>query len=118
MRISVRIPALASFLALFSALSAADPAAAQDDELTVESVADGIFMLTGKGGNIGVSAGADGFLMIDDKFAPFADRIRDALHDHGDGATCRTETGPVIGARAAQAPERPSPSRTYRTLLT
>lgn len=81
MRIPVRIFALASFLASITALSAV----AQDDELSVESVVDGIFMLTGNGGNIGVSAGADGFLMIDDKFAPLADQIRDALHDLGEG---------------------------------
>jgi glyoxylase-like metal-dependent hydrolase (beta-lactamase superfamily II) len=36
-------------------------------------------MLIGAGGNIGVSAGADGILIIDDQFAPLAGRIRDAI---------------------------------------
>ena len=36
-------------------------------------------MLTGAGGNIGVSAGEDGILIVDDQFAPLADKIRAAL---------------------------------------
>ena len=36
-------------------------------------------MLEGSGGNIGVSAGPDGLLMIDDEFAPLADKIEAAL---------------------------------------
>ncbi len=38
-----------------------------------------ISMLVGAGGNIGVSAGDDGILIIDDQFAPLADKIRAAL---------------------------------------
>lgn len=38
-----------------------------------------VHMLTGAGGNIGVSAGADGILMVDDQFEPLAQRISDAL---------------------------------------
>ena len=33
------------------------------------------YMFTGAGGNIGVSAGEDGILIIDDQFAPLADKI-------------------------------------------
>lgn len=40
-------------------------------------------MLVGQGGNIGVSAGADGILIVDDQYAPLADRIRAALADLG-----------------------------------
>lgn len=42
-------------------------------------VASGVFMMTGAGGNIGVSVGRDGVLIIDDQFAPLASRIASAL---------------------------------------
>src|SRR5919202_1072085 len=42
-------------------------------------------MLEGSGGNIGVSVGADGILIVDDQFAPLADKIRAALKSLGDG---------------------------------
>ena len=40
-------------------------------------------MLIGQGGNIGVSAGEDGVLIIDDQFAPLAGRIKAALQELG-----------------------------------
>jgi glyoxylase-like metal-dependent hydrolase (beta-lactamase superfamily II) len=42
-------------------------------------------MLEGAGGNIGVSVGADGILIVDDQFAPLADKIKAALKTLGDG---------------------------------
>jgi glyoxylase-like metal-dependent hydrolase (beta-lactamase superfamily II) len=42
-------------------------------------------MLEGAGGNIGVSVGADGILIVDDQFAPLADKIRAALKTLGEG---------------------------------
>ncbi len=42
-------------------------------------VAERIYMLTGSGGNIGVLTGKDGILMIDDQFAPLAEKIKDAI---------------------------------------
>lgn len=36
-------------------------------------------MLEGRGGNIGVSAGPDGVLIVDDQFAPLAERIKEAI---------------------------------------
>lgn len=60
---------------------------AQDQFANVEietiPVAGNISMLVGQGGNIGVSAGADGILIVDDQYAPLADRIRAALADLG-----------------------------------
>ena len=38
-------------------------------------VADGICMLTGSGGNIGLSVGDDGVFLIGDKFAPLTEKI-------------------------------------------
>ncbi|MEE9492076.1 MAG: MBL fold metallo-hydrolase [Gammaproteobacteria bacterium] len=45
---------------------------------TIE-LGNGIYMLMGKGGNIGVSVGEDGVFMIDDQFAPLTDKIKVAI---------------------------------------
>ncbi len=63
---------------------AALPARAQGDDFSkVEikpiKVAGAIWMLQGAGGNIGVSAGPDGLLIVDDQFLPLADKIKAAL---------------------------------------
>tara|TARA_B100000315_G_scaffold203013_2_gene195917 strand:+ start:4712 stop:5596 length:885 start_codon:yes stop_codon:yes gene_type:complete len=42
-------------------------------------VAEGVYMLVGSGGNIGVSVGDDGVLIIDDQFAPLSEKIRAAI---------------------------------------
>lgn len=72
-----------AFVAVMAALLLAAPAAAQQDfsavEVTGEHVSGAVHMLTGAGGNIGVSAGEDGILIVDDQFAPLADKIRAAL---------------------------------------
>lgn len=54
-------------------------------EITATKVAGNIYMLQGSGGNIGVSVGSDGILIVDDQFAPLADKIKKALKDLGDG---------------------------------
>ena len=54
-------------------------------EIEVKQVAGNVYMLTGSGGNIGVSVGADGILIVDDQFAPLADKIRAALKTLGEG---------------------------------
>jgi len=71
-----------------AALLASNAGLAQDDRfanVTIQTVpvAGNISMLVGSGGNIGVSAGEDGILIIDDQYAPLADRIRAALADLG-----------------------------------
>lgn len=89
-------------------------AVAQDDfsdvEIKTTHVAGNVYMLEGAGGNIGVSAGEDGILIIDDQFAPLADKIVAALgklsegelefvlntHWHGD----HTGGNPVFGPAA------------------
>ncbi|HEY5241509.1 MAG TPA: MBL fold metallo-hydrolase, partial [Polyangiaceae bacterium] len=38
-----------------------------------------VYMLEGAGGNIGVSVGDDGIVLVDDEFAPLAPKIREAL---------------------------------------
>ena len=48
-------------------------------EIKVTKVAGTVYMLQGMGGNIGVSVGEDGILIIDDQYAPLAEKIRTAL---------------------------------------
>jgi glyoxylase-like metal-dependent hydrolase (beta-lactamase superfamily II) len=48
-------------------------------EIKVQKVQGTVYMLTGSGGNIGVSVGDDGIVIVDDEFAPLAPKIREAL---------------------------------------
>lgn len=48
-------------------------------------VAGAVHMLEGSGGNIGISVGKDGVLMIDDQFAPLAEKIEAAIKDVSGG---------------------------------
>lgn len=48
-------------------------------EIKVTKVSGNIYMLEGAGGNIGVSVGEDGIVIVDDQFAPLADKIQAAL---------------------------------------
>jgi cyclase len=48
-------------------------------EIKVSKVAGNTYMLQGAGGNIGASVGDDGIVVVDDQYAPLADRIQAAL---------------------------------------
>ena len=70
-------------------------------EIKAIPVAGNVYMLEGAGGNIGVSVGSDGVLIVDDQFAPLADKIRAALKG--------------IGRRQAQVrPQHPLARRPHR----
>ncbi|HEY5401825.1 MAG TPA: MBL fold metallo-hydrolase [Pyrinomonadaceae bacterium] len=64
-------------------------AIAQDDyskvEIKATKVSGNVYMLEGSGGNIGVSVGVDGILIVDDEFAPLAEKIKAALKNLGEG---------------------------------
>lgn len=65
-------------------LLAASAAFAQQQDFSkvqvkVTKVAGSVYMLEGAGGNIGVSVGDDGIVIVDDQFAPLADKIQAAL---------------------------------------
>ncbi len=65
-----------------AALVAATAGAQQDFskvEIKTEKLSDTAYMLTGAGGNIGLSVGADAVFMIDDQFAPLTPRIQEAI---------------------------------------
>lgn len=63
-----------SFLLLTSTASAQ-----QEVQIKTTDLGSGVYMLTGGGGNIGISAGPDGVFMIDDQFAPLTDKIKAAI---------------------------------------
>ena len=54
-------------------------------EIKATHVAGNIYMLDGAGGNIGVSIGPDGLLIVDDQFAPLAGKIDEARKQLGQG---------------------------------
>ncbi|MEZ5491530.1 MAG: MBL fold metallo-hydrolase [Gammaproteobacteria bacterium] len=66
------------------------PSLAQRDYSNVEviphHVSGNYYYLQGAGGNIGVSVGDDGVIMIDDQFAPLTDKILAAVRTLSDGA--------------------------------
>ena len=68
--------------ALMMSLCGAASAQQQDFSkvnITVTKVAGNVYMLQGEGGNIGVSVGDDGIVIVDDQYAPLADKIKAAL---------------------------------------
>ena len=50
-------------------------------QIKVTRVSGNIYMLEGQGGNIAASVGEDGIVIVDDQFAPLADKIQAALKD-------------------------------------
>lgn len=61
----------------------ASPASAQQDlskvEVKVEKIAPGVAVLFGAGGNIGLSYGVDGNIIVDDQYAPMSEKIVAAI---------------------------------------
>jgi glyoxylase-like metal-dependent hydrolase (beta-lactamase superfamily II) len=71
-------------LLAFVVVFATGLASAQDDQFSkvqikVTKVAGSVYMLEGGGGNIGASVGDDGIVVVDDQYAPLADKIQAAL---------------------------------------
>lgn len=69
------------FVASLSLLALATTVTAQpaDVKITAENLAPGVDVLFGQGGNIGVSHGEDGTVLIDDQFAPLTPKIQAAV---------------------------------------
>lgn len=72
-----------------AALLTSESAAAQQNfdnvQIRAHHVAGGVYYLEGQGGNIGLSVGEDGVVMIDDQFAPLTQRILAAIRELNDG---------------------------------
>lgn len=70
----------ASILLALSSIAFSTVLSAENDN-TVKTiqVSDTVYMITGRGGNIGVSIGEDGTFLVDDKYAPMTDAILKAI---------------------------------------
>ena len=68
-----------SVLVLAAALSAAQDQDFRKVEIKVTKVSGTVYMLEGAGGNIGASVGEDGIVVVDDQYAPLAEKIQAAL---------------------------------------
>jgi len=63
-------------------VTSAAPLASQNfDSVTItrQRLADGVYLLQGAGGNIGVSTGTDGVFIIDDDYAPLTPKVKAAV---------------------------------------
>jgi cyclase len=74
--------------ALAGALATSMTARPQDEdfskvEMKVTKISGNIYMLEGAGGNIAASVGEDGIVIVDDEFAPLAEKIAAALKNLG-----------------------------------
>ena len=76
-----------SFLVLmtlfFTALASAQDQDFSKVQIKVTKVSGNIYMLEGAGGNIAASVGDDGIVIVDDQYAPLADKIAAALKNIG-----------------------------------
>ena len=103
-------------LALAAATSVHAQPAPAEVQIRVEKIAPGVAVLFGQGGNIGLSYGVDGNVLIDDEFAPLTPKILAAVatvdpdpvqflintHFHGDhtgGNENIAKTGAIIVAQ-------------------
>ncbi len=112
-------PAVAAVLGLVLALAAAAaavaPVAAQEEmedvEIDVTHVSGDVYLLEGRGGNIAVSAGPDGAVMVDDQFEALAPKIRTAVDTlPGSGIAFVLNThwhGDHTGGNSAFGPDAP-----------
>jgi hypothetical protein len=80
-------------------------------QIKATKVAGGVYMLEGSGGNIGVSVGEDGIVIVDDQFAPLAPKIKAALKEITDKPVrfvLNTPfTGTIPAATLSSEPRRP-----------
>lgn len=144
MTLSTKSAAMITLLGLMWLLTPASHA--QQDfsnvEIVAHHVAGSVYYLQGAGGNIGLSIGEDGVVMIDDQYAPLTDKILAAIrqlnegeirfvintHVHGDhtgGNENLGKLGILILARdevrvrlAAQSPAAAQPVLTYSDAIT
>ena len=59
------------------------PASAQDVQVKASKLTGNLYMITGKGGNLGLLTGSDGSFLVDDQFAPLTQQIIDVVKSVG-----------------------------------
>ncbi len=75
---------LSRFISFCAAAIVASAAFAQQQDFSkirikTEKLSDSVYMMTGAGGNLGLSVGGDAVFLIDDQFAPLTPRIKAAI---------------------------------------
>ena len=78
-------PALLLLTAALAALPAVGQQPEREFEIETTELGDGLALLIGKGGNILVSTGPDGAILIDDQFADMTEKIERAVEALGAG---------------------------------
>jgi glyoxylase-like metal-dependent hydrolase (beta-lactamase superfamily II) len=78
------LTALCTFLLLVGVLFMGQEEDYSKVEMKVTKVAGNVYMLEGAGGNIGASVGDDGIVVVDDQYAPLAEKIQAALKSISD----------------------------------
>jgi cyclase len=73
----------ATLFLCFAALISAQDQDFSKVQIKVTKVSGNIYMLEGSGGNIAASVGDDGIVIVDDQYAPLADKIAAALKNIG-----------------------------------
>ncbi len=68
---------------LFASLAVAQQQDFSKVQIKVTKVSGNVYMLEGAGGNIAASVGDDGIVIVDDQYAPLADKIAAALKNIG-----------------------------------
>jgi cyclase len=81
MKRMLRIQSVLLLLALAAGSAAAQERDFSKVQVKATKVAGNVYMLEGAGGNIGASVGPDGILIVDDQFAPLAEKIRATLRE-------------------------------------
>jgi cyclase len=104
---------LVVFVGLAACLAVSQDPDFSNVQIKVTKVAGNVYMLQGAGGNIGASVGDDGIVVVDDQYAPLAEKIQAALkgitdkpvrfvinthyhEDHTGGNAYFQKEGPII----------------------
>ena len=80
-RLGICAVLLAGMMAVGQAAQAQQDTDFSKVQIKVTKVSGNIYMLEGEGGNIAASVGEDGIVLVDDQFAPLAEKIQAALKD-------------------------------------
>ena len=79
MRLDLCLPAVCALSVVVGPSLSAQERDFSKVEIKAEKVAGSVYVLTGAGGNIGVSIGEDGVVVVDDQFAPLVPKIQAAI---------------------------------------
>ncbi len=82
-RVSVHLLLLICTL-LFTSQAISQGNGLDNVQISTTKLSDTVYMLTGAGGNIGLSAGEDGVFIIDDQYAPLSEKIQLAIAEVSD----------------------------------